>query len=149
MGVLRKPFAITDLLQALDRVKPRGMVLVADDDPDFAASLKPILTRHGYRVEIASTGQEALAKATAADIDCLVLDLSMPLLTGVEVHRKLVEAGRAIPTIFVTGGSRDQDTLRAQLQRPDNGVLLKPFDPDALLLAIAAATGAAPSATDG
>ena len=70
LGVLRKPFVITDLLQALEQVKPRGMVLVADDDPDFAASLQPILTRHGYRVEIASTGQEALEKAAQDGVNC-------------------------------------------------------------------------------
>ncbi len=38
LGVLRKPFEIKDLLDVLDQVKPRGMVLVADDDPEFAAS---------------------------------------------------------------------------------------------------------------
>jgi two-component system response regulator HydG len=70
LGVLRKPFAIQDLLHVLDQVKPRGMVLVADDDPDFSASLEPILTQHGYRVVIASTGEEALAKASADGVDC-------------------------------------------------------------------------------
>ena len=85
MGVLRKPFAIQDLLQVLEQIRPRGMVVVADDDPDFAASLEPILTQNGYRVVIASTGEEALAKAGEDGVDCLVLDLSMPLLTGIDV----------------------------------------------------------------
>src|ERR1700744_5174873 len=102
LGVLRKPFAIQDLLQALDQIKPRGMVLVADDDPDFAASLEPILRHQGYSVVMASTGEEALAKAGIDGVDCLVLDLSMPLLTGINVYRKLRATGRAIPTIFVT-----------------------------------------------
>jgi len=140
LGVLRKPFVITDLLQALDQVKPRGMVLVADDDPDFAASLQPILTSHGYRVEIASTGQEALEKAAQDGVNCLVLDLSMPLLTGVEVHRQLRASGKSIPTIFVTGGNDAQEALVAQMQPSDSGLLMKPFDPNALLSAIAAAT---------
>jgi len=56
LGVLHKPFAIADLLETLERVKPRGMVLVADDDPDFAASIEPILFRNGYVVEIACDG---------------------------------------------------------------------------------------------
>jgi CheY-like chemotaxis protein len=148
LGVLRKPFVISDLLQVLDQVKPRGMVVVADDDPDFAASLEPILSRHGYRVEIASTGKEALEKAAKDGVNCLVLDLSMPLLTGVEVHRQLKAAGKTIPTIFVTGGGGAQQSLLAQLQPADNGVLLKPFDPNALLAAIAAATGARPAPHD-
>jgi DNA-binding response OmpR family regulator len=138
MGVLRKPFAIQDLLQILDEVKPRGMVVVADDDPDFAASLEPLLVSKGYRVVTASTGTEALEKASADGVNCLVLDLSMPLLTGIDVYLRLKEAGKSVPTIFVTGASDKTSTL-AQLN-PDNGVLLKPFDPVDLLAAIAAAT---------
>ncbi len=141
LGVLRKPFAIAELLQVLDEVKPRGVVLVADDDPDFAESLKPILTLHGYQVVIASTGQEALEKAAAAGVNCLVLDLAMPLLTGMEVHRKLRDSGKSIPTIFVTGLPNEKNAALAGLSQVDHGILLKPFDPRDLISAIAAATG--------
>lgn len=139
LGVLRKPFAIQDLLHVLEQIKPRGMVVVADDDPDFAASLEPILTQNGYRVVIASTGEEALAKATAEGVDCLVLDLSMPLLTGIDVYRKLRALGKSIPTIFVTGLPGERRNAEAELHT-DSGVLMKPFDPRELLRAIAAAT---------
>jgi two-component system response regulator HydG len=139
LGVLRKPFAIQDLLHVLEQIKPRGMVVVADDDPDFAASLEPILIQNGYRVVIASTGAEALAKATAEDVDCLVLDLSMPLLTGIDVYRKLRALGKSIPTIFVTGLPGERTNAESELHT-DSGVLMKPFDPSELLRAIAAAT---------
>ncbi|HVA13072.1 MAG TPA: response regulator [Stellaceae bacterium] len=139
LGVLRKPFAIQDLLQVLEHVKPRGMVLVADDDPDFAASLEPILIGQGYRVVIASTGEEALAKAAIDGVDCLVLDLSMPLLTGIDVYRKLRAAGKTIPTIFVTGLPGERHRAVAELP-VDSGILMKPFDPADLLRAIASAT---------
>jgi two-component system, NtrC family, response regulator HydG len=141
LGVLRKPFAIADLLHVLDEVKPRGLVLIADDDPDFAESLKPILTEQGYRVEIASTGQEALEKAAREGVNCLVLDLAMPLLTGVEVYLKLKESGKSIPTIFVTGMPDEKSAALADLRQVENGILLKPFDPRDLIHAIAAATG--------
>lgn len=140
LGVLRKPFAIQDLLQVLERIKPRGMVLVADDDPDFAASLEPVLTAHGYRVVIASTGEEALTRATEDGVDCLVLDLSMPLLTGIDVYRQLKAVGKAIPTIFVTGLPGERNNAASELS-PENGILMKPFDPSDLLHAIARATG--------
>src|ERR1700730_5712515 len=91
LGVLHKPFAIAELLAPLERGKPRGMVLVADDDPDFADSIEPILKRNGYVVEIARNGREALEKASAPGITCLILDLRMPLLTGLEVYLKLHE----------------------------------------------------------
>jgi len=150
LGVLHKPFAITELLQVLDQVKPRGIVLVADDDPEFAESLKPILTQNGYEVVIASTGQEALEKAGGKGVNCLVLDLAMPLLTGMEVYRKLRESGKSIPTIFVTGFPGEKNAALAGLRPVDNGILLKPFDPRELINAIAAATGTeTPSASHG
>jgi two-component system, NtrC family, response regulator HydG len=145
LGVLRKPFAITDLLKVLDEMK-RGLVLVADDDPDFAESLKAILMQHGYRVEVASTGQEALEKAGKEGVNCLILDLAMPLLTGVEVYLKLEEAGKSIPTIFVTGFPSEKTAAMAGLRPVDQGILLKPFDPQDLIHAIAEATGAPPAA---
>jgi two-component system, NtrC family, response regulator HydG len=143
LGVLRKPFAIQDLLQVLDQVKPRGMVLVADDDPDFSASLEPILVQNGYAVVTAATGEEALAKASADGVNCLVLDLSMPLLTGIDVYRKLRAAGKDIPTIFVTGLPGERVNAMSELHS-DGGVLMKPFDPSDLLRAIANATAPVP-----
>jgi DNA-binding response OmpR family regulator len=141
LGVLRKPFEIRDLLGVLEQVKPRGMVLVADDDPDFAASLEPILVQHGYRVRTASSGREALERISNDDVDCLVLDLKMPVLSGLEVYMKLKETGRAVPTIFVTGFPGERNVALAGLDPPvDRDVLLKPFDPADLLRAIDAIT---------
>jgi DNA-binding response OmpR family regulator len=117
-------------------------VLVADDDPEFSASLAPILTQHGYRVVIASTGAEALAKASEDGVDCLVLDLSMPLLTGIDVYRKLRAAGKELPTIFITGLPGERANALSELHS-DNGVLMKPFDPSDLLRAIEIATAPA------
>ncbi|HXS40316.1 MAG TPA: response regulator [Stellaceae bacterium] len=149
LGVLRKPFAIGDLLRVLDEVKPRGLILVADDDPDFAESLQPILAEHGYSVEVASTGQEALEKATQAGVNCLILDLSMPLLTGVEVYLKLKELGKSIPTIFVTGFPGEKTAALTGPRPVDRGILMKPFDPQDLIHAIAAATAGSPPAAHG
>lgn len=142
LGVLRKPFEIKDLLDVLNQVKPRGMVLVADDDPEFAASIEPILVQHGYRVKIVTSGREALEKAATDGVDCLILDLKMPVLSGLEVYVKLKEAGRSLPTIFVTGFPGERNIALAQLQQPvDQDVLMKPFDPADLLDAVDALTG--------
>ncbi|HUZ72938.1 MAG TPA: response regulator [Stellaceae bacterium] len=141
LGVLRKPFEIRDLLDVLEHVKPRGMVLVADDDPEFAASIEPILVQRGYRVRIATSGREVLEKATTEGVDCLILDLKMPMLSGLEVYVQLREAGRAVPTIFVTGFPGERNIALAQLHQPvDQDVLMKPFDPADLLGAIEAVT---------
>jgi len=136
LGVLYKPFAISDLLDTLERVKPRGMVLVADDDPEFASSIEPVLRRNGYAVEIARNGREALKKARAPGITCLVLDLRMPLLSGLEVYLKLKEAGAPAPTIFVTGCAEAHAEALRQVNGFGRGLLVKPFDPADLLRAV-------------
>jgi two-component system response regulator HydG len=145
LGVLRKPFPIVDLLDMLERVKPRGLVLVADDDPDFATSIEPVLRHHGYTVKIARTGSEALAQAAADGVNCLVLDLKLPVLSGVEVYLKLRETGRAIPTILITGFADAEHDVITRLQPVTDGLLIKPFDPADLLRAIDAALGGAPA----
>jgi len=116
------------------------MVLVADDDPDFASSIEPILQRNGYVVEIARNGGVALEKASAPGLNCIILDLRMPLLSGLEVYLKLKETGAAVPTIFVTGFVDDN---HHESLRRINGfgleLLIKPFNPAHLLQAVEAA----------
>lgn len=141
LGVLRKPFQVEELLDALERVKPRGLVLVADDDPDFAASIEPLLRQHGYAVEIARTGEEALKMAASDAVDCLVLDLHMPVLSGLEVYMRLKEAGRLIPTILVTGFAEEECDAISHLMPLASGLLIKPFNPADLVSAIEATAG--------
>lgn len=139
LGVLYKPFAVVQLLEMLERVKPRGMVLVADDDPDFARSIEPVLRRNGYVVEVARNGREALEKASAPGVNCLILDLRLPLLSGLEVYLKLRETGKPIPTIFVTGFADEEQATLTRLEHFTEGLLIKPFDPADLLKALEAA----------
>ncbi len=137
LGVLRKPFEIKDLLDVLDQVKPRGMVLVADDDPEVAASLEAILQSNGYQVETVNSGQQALDKLASHGVNCLILYLKLPMLSGLEVYLKLKEAGRSVPTIFITGFPGERNLAMAKLAAPlDQDVLMKPFDPSHLLSAI-------------
>jgi DNA-binding response OmpR family regulator len=140
LGVLRKPFAIAELFETLERVKPRGMVLVADDDPEFAGSIEPVLRQSGYVVETARNGREALEKAATPGVTCLILDLRMPLLTGLEVYLRLKEAGISVPTVFVTGVVDEHSESLREVNGFGRGLLLKPFDPADLLRAVEEAT---------
>ncbi len=145
LGVLRKPFRMQELLDVLEQVKPRGMVLIADDDPDFAASLEPILTQHGYSVRVARTGEEALDLAAHDTLNCLILDVHMPVLSGIEVYLRLKSAGRTVPTIFITGFPAARNAALARLAHPlDQDILMKPFDPAELLAAVDAAMAGSP-----
>jgi two-component system response regulator HydG len=138
LGVLHKPFAATQILELLNKVKQRGRVLVADDDQDFVDSIVPILVGAGYLVEVAATGAEALEKMMREHVDCLLLDLRLPILSGAELYSRLVEAGRTVPTVLVTGGREDADE-DARLRSQTGGLLFKPIDPVALLAAIKSA----------
>lgn len=138
LGVLHKPFAAMQVLDLLGKIKPRGRILIADADAEFVSSVVPILEAAGYAVEAAATGADALEKMINEEIDCLLLDLRLPVLSGAELYARLVKAGRAVPTVLVTGGQEDAEQdpeLRSHIQ----GMLFKPFDPNALLAAIGSA----------
>jgi two-component system, NtrC family, response regulator HydG len=138
LGVLHKPFAAREVLDVLSQIRPRGTILIADDDVDFVDCIVPILVGARYVVHVAHTGADALHKIVHEAIDCLLLDLRLPVLSGAELYARLIEAGRTVPTILMTGGRADaeqDDRLRSQAQ----GMLFKPFDPNALLTAIGSA----------
>jgi two-component system, NtrC family, response regulator HydG len=138
LGVLHKPFAIPDILAMLERIKPAGIIVIADDDPDFVDSIEPVLRGAGYRVLVARDGGDAVARVAAGGIDLLILDLGLPVLTGLDVYRRLKELGKLVPTIVVTGRAQEDslggDILRAVAER----FLIKPFDPAHLLGAVTA-----------
>ncbi|GEO43339.1 hypothetical protein SAE02_74870 [Skermanella aerolata] len=131
LAVLHKPFDAAGLLDAVEKAQPRGLVLVADDEPEFVESLVPVLRSAGYRVHSASDGQEALHRASSTPIDCLILDACMPLLSGLEVYLRLSDSGLQIPTIMVTGLTGGEEAQR--LGTLADRVLGKPFNPAALL----------------
>jgi DNA-binding response OmpR family regulator len=135
LGVLHKPFAPAEILELLSQVKERGRVLIADGDEEFVESVVPILESAGYRVEVATTGADALEKLSRAHADCLLLNLRLPVVSGTDLYAQLVERGRQVPTVLMAGGPQDaeQDAL---LRSEACGMLFKPFDPNALLAAI-------------
>ncbi len=128
-GVLHKPFEPRQLFELVERVKPTG-VLIADDDPDFVASLQDALRHHGYTVAVAHDGQAAVERVRSDGVDVLILDLRMPLLNGLEVCLELRRTGRALPTIIVTAyAEQERDVLDTLETLSVVGVLTKPFDP--------------------
>jgi two-component system response regulator HydG len=134
LGVLRKPFDTGRMLTMLDDVKPEGVILMADDDPDFVDSLRQLLGGRGYKVLVARTGQEAISAILADGIDILVLDLKLPVLSGLEVYLELKRRNRALPTVIVTGYAEEEAEAISRLRAMSvAGCLIKPFDPQELL----------------
>ena len=67
----------------------------------------------GYRVEAFASAADFLASPCLAETACLIADVNMPAMTGIELYRHLSDAGRAIPTILVTAYPNDVDRIRA------------------------------------
>lgn len=86
-------------------------ILVVDDDEDIVALLRDFLEAAGYRVALAHDGAAALAALAAAPIDCVVLDVMMPGLSGFDVVRRIRERSD-VPVIFLSARQEDSDKIR-------------------------------------
>jgi FixJ family two-component response regulator len=107
------------------------LVSIVDDNQPFRESLRKLVMLFGYTVESFPSAADFLASRLLPETDCLVADVHMPGMTGVELHRHLVETGYAIPTILVTAYPDDVVGDRAL----KDGVvcyLSKPVDDDHL-----------------
>jgi CheY-like chemotaxis protein len=134
MGVLSKPVDIKKLLAVLSDIQPNGIVLVAEDDPDFGPQLKSMIEQTGRPCDLVRNGRDALSRVMSGGVEVLILDLKMPLIDGVGVYTQLKGAGRTVPTIIITGsGDEYKDTLDALRDVRVTGILNKPFDPMTLL----------------
>jgi FixJ family two-component response regulator len=125
---------------ARDGMMKKLLVSVVEDDQYFRDSMGRLMRSMGYIVESFPSAAEFLASPRLADTDCLIADVHMPVMTGIELHRQLVDAERAIPTILVTAYPNDADRIRAM----NDGVicyLRKPIDEKHLKRCLHAALG--------
>jgi FixJ family two-component response regulator len=107
------------------------LISVVEDDEPFRESMRKLVTSLGYAVEVFSSAANFLASPVLGETTCLVTDVQMPEMTGVELHRHLVDTGHAIPTILVT--AYPDETVRNRVLK--EGVLCylgKPVDDDHL-----------------
>lgn len=109
-------------------------ILLVEDNEDNRIVYATILRHHGYRVLEAFDGAEALAKVEAEHPDLVLLDISLPLIDGWEVSRRLrsTEPTRSIPIVALTAHAMPGDRERARLEGFD-GYLAKPCEPRAVL----------------
>ncbi|MBA3436725.1 MAG: response regulator transcription factor [Thermoleophilaceae bacterium] len=111
-------------------------VLVVEDDRDIADVLRRSLGMEGYEVRLAGDGEEALAGAADFSPDAVVLDLGLPKIDGLEVARRLREAGD-VPILMLTA----RDSVHQRVEGLDSGAddyLVKPFERAELLARVRA-----------
>jgi FixJ family two-component response regulator len=109
----------------------RTLISIVDDDQPYRESMRKLVVLMGYTVEAFPSAADFLASRFLPETTCLIADVHMPGMTGVELHRHLVDAGYAIPTILVT--AYPDEVVRDQALK--DGVacyLSKPVDDDYL-----------------
>src|ERR1700694_999163 len=110
-------------------------VYVVDDDPSLRAALEGLLKSEGLRSELFETAEEFLRSKRPEGPSCLVLDVSLPGINGLDFQRQLADAGIQIPIIFITGHGDIPMTVKA-MKSGAVEFLTKPFQDQALLDAI-------------
>jgi len=119
-------------------VEPSFLISIVDDDRSVVEAIGSLLRANGFAVSTFLSAAEFLASPALVRTGCLILDVCMPGLGGLELFRQLKREKRAIPTLFITGHGTAEDRDAAMAEGP-LGYLTKPFTEEALLQAIARA----------
>ncbi len=113
-------------------------ILVAEDEADMAMGLRDNLQFEGYEVIVAADGEAALQAATSQSPDLILLDLMMPKMSGLDVCRRIREAGLGMPILMLTAKSQEIDIVRG-LEVGADDYVTKPFSIRELLARVKAA----------
>jgi two-component system KDP operon response regulator KdpE len=106
-------------------------VLVVDDDPGILNAVAKNMAKHGYQVETAATGREALERFAARPPDLILLDLGLPDMDGIDIIRE-VRAGASTPILVLSARGEERDKVLA-LDSGADDYLTKPFGVEELL----------------
>src|SRR6202030_1651305 len=95
------------------RLSKAPLIAIVEDDEFFRDSMRRLMRSLGYSVEAFPSAADFLASPRLVDTACLIADVHMPAMTGLELYRHLIDAGYAIPTILVTAYPDDDVRARA------------------------------------
>ena len=119
----------------------RPLLSVVDDDESVRESLPDLLREFGFAARAFSSAEEFLSSDCVDVTSCLILDILMPGMSGLELHQELRRRRQKIPVVFVT--ARSDEAIRTRvLQQGAAGLLLKPFSDTDLLAAVKTALSA-------
>jgi FixJ family two-component response regulator len=110
-------------------------VVVVDDDAQVRESLEGLLKSADFMAAAFSSAEEALQSAILAEASCLITDVRMPGMQGLELQRRIKHDYPELPVIIITG-HRDEHVRQSALSDGAIALLYKPFDPNDLLHAI-------------
>jgi FixJ family two-component response regulator len=121
---------------------PQEFIAIVDDDEAVREATKSLVRSLGYNASTFGSADEFLKSEQVHDTSCLITDLQMPGLSGIDLQAHLVARGHCIPTIFITG--YPEDSVRARAMKAGAVCFLsKPFEEDHLIAGIEKALKAA------
>jgi FixJ family two-component response regulator len=115
--------------------QPNAVIAIVDDDPSVREGLSSLIRSAGLKVETFTSAQDFLARPGTDAPSCLVLDLQLPGLSGLDLQKRMAEVRLEIPIVFLTG----HGNISASVQAMKAGAvefLTKPFDDEELLRAV-------------
>lgn len=118
-------------------MKHKPLIAVVDDDQSVREALENLISSVGFEVKIFTSAEDFLDSDRSLQIDCAVLDLCLPGITGLELLRRLAADGPGIPVIIITGG--DDKTQDEAVAAGAIAFLKKPVNEEVLLAALESA----------
>lgn len=113
----------------------KPIVAVVENDSALLKALERLLRAHGYSAELYTSAEAFLEKNTKKEIACLVLDINLGGISGLELQRQLIKEGSAPPIVFITGQSEEKSMQQAQ-SMGCIAYLKKPFESQLLIQAL-------------
>lgn len=139
-GIIYKPLDIEKMISLIEksRKKKQGaLILIVDDDPGTCTTLKNILLKKNYRIDIAHDGEKAITMAQEKTHDIIFIDLKLPTINGLEVYLKIKEIDPKLVAIMMTGYRQEMtDLVEEALNNNAYACIYKPLDIEKFLMLI-------------
>jgi len=119
----------------------KSLISIVDDEACVRESLSSLLRSMGHKAAEYASAEDFFALGRRDETACLILDVRMPGMSGLELQRRLAASGCRMPIVFLSAGASEEDKRRA-LRGGATDFLSKPVSEDSLLRAICAALGA-------
>ena len=131
---------LSETRAATARMDQQPLVCVVDDDTAMLRALRLLIATSGFSVETYASAEQFLESSRARTVDCLVVDVHLGGVSGLDLHEGLVRSGASIPVVFIT--AYDDGPTRERARRSGAvEYLTKPFDEEVLIDAIRRAIG--------
>jgi FixJ family two-component response regulator len=133
--VLHHCAVLAVIMRKEGKVPENPVISIVDDDLSVREATTDLIKAMGFDVEAFKCADDFLASDLCHSTSCLIADMRMPGMSGLELHNRLAEAGTPIPTILITAFPNDRDQAHA-LRSGVVGYLTKPFNETELLTLI-------------